>query len=182
MAQYLQFPEKLTLQEQPAPAFKTVLCKYFELGNCSKGDECTYAHGIEELQTREAGTYKTVLCKFFEAGSCSRGASCTFAHGEEDLLNESLGAPATGSTASAGSCAVAATAFATTSLADAIAQSALELKGACCAVSGDGSCDCFRGVFLDLQWKLLEKKTSGWQNILASLSSWGYPKKLTSCF
>jgi hypothetical protein len=40
---------------QPAaPAFKTVLCKYFELGHCTRGDECTYAHGIEELQTREA--------------------------------------------------------------------------------------------------------------------------------
>ena len=139
---------------QPAaPAFKTVLCKYFELGHCTRGDECTYAHGIEELQTREAlkrsdelfdfddpnnspkfwnffgkllksnsaqaGTYKTVLCKFFEAGSCSRGASCTFAHGDGDLLAE---APSATAAPSAGACAVAATAWPMTSLADAIAQ------------------------------------------------------------
>eukprot|EP00438_Fugacium_kawagutii_P002577 Skav219265 [mRNA] locus=scaffold1380:77928:89294:- [translate_table: standard] len=80
------------VQQPAAPAFKTVLCKYFEQGHCSRGDECTYAHGIEELQTREAGTYKTVLCKFFEAGGCSRGASCTFAHGEEELITDA-GAP-----------------------------------------------------------------------------------------
>lgn len=36
------------------PTFKTVLCKYFELGHCSRGEDCTYAHGLEDLQTREA--------------------------------------------------------------------------------------------------------------------------------
>ena len=70
----------------------------------------------------EAGTYKTVLCKFFEAGNCSRGASCTFAHGDTELSDQGASVPVTGS----GSCAVAATAFATTSLADAIAQRRLD--------------------------------------------------------
>ena len=43
--------------QEPAPTFKTVLCKYFEQGHCSRGDDCTYAHGLEDLQTREAGKH-----------------------------------------------------------------------------------------------------------------------------
>ncbi|CAK9107450.1 Zinc finger CCCH domain-containing protein 4 [Durusdinium trenchii] len=105
--------------KEPVPTFKTVLCKYFELGHCSRGEDCTYAHGLEDLQTREVGTYKTVLCKYFEAGTCTKGASCTFAHGDADLQMDAV-SPAAAATAP---CAVAATAFGGTSLADAIAQS-----------------------------------------------------------
>lgn len=32
-----------------------ILCKYFEQGACARGDECTYAHGIEELEPGASG-------------------------------------------------------------------------------------------------------------------------------
>lgn len=33
-----------------APGFKTQVCKFFELGQCTKGEACTYAHGTEDLR------------------------------------------------------------------------------------------------------------------------------------
>jgi hypothetical protein len=37
------------LLEEPA-LYKTALCTFYEQGLCTKGETCTYAHGIEELQ------------------------------------------------------------------------------------------------------------------------------------
>ena len=68
----------------PPPVFKTALCKFFEQGNCTNGDSCTYAHGVEELQP----LYKAKLCNFFLQGVCTRGANCTFAHGIEELQGD----------------------------------------------------------------------------------------------
>ena len=53
------------------PVFKTALCKFFEQGNCTNGDSCTYAHGVEELQP----LYKAKLCNFFLQGVCTRGVN-----------------------------------------------------------------------------------------------------------
>ena len=57
--------------------------------------------------------------RILQAGTCTKGASCTFAHGDADLQMDAV-SPAAAATAP---CAVAATAFGGTSLADAIAQS-----------------------------------------------------------
>lgn len=64
-------------------SYKRALCRYYEQGTtCPNGDNCTYAHGIQDL----AQGYKRQLCKFFQDnGSCSKGSSCTFAHGQEEL-------------------------------------------------------------------------------------------------
>jgi len=64
-------------------SYKRALCRYYEQGaTCPNGDNCTYAHGIQDL----AQGYKRQLCKFFQDnGSCSKGSSCTFAHGPEEL-------------------------------------------------------------------------------------------------
>eukprot|EP00754_Rhynchopus_humris_P009519 Rhum_TRINITY_DN14028_c5_g1::Rhum_TRINITY_DN14028_c5_g1_i1::g.68213::m.68213 len=38
--------------------YKTVMCRHFEQGNCSKGDRCSFAHGNQELSQpagRQAG-------------------------------------------------------------------------------------------------------------------------------
>ena len=32
-------------------SFKTVLCRYHQMGRCSKGSACSYAHGAGELQS-----------------------------------------------------------------------------------------------------------------------------------
>ncbi|CAJ1373703.1 unnamed protein product [Effrenium voratum] len=40
------------LQKQPHdPSYKTQLCEYFPSGRCVKGEDCTYAHGEEDLRT-----------------------------------------------------------------------------------------------------------------------------------
>ena len=69
------------------PGFKTVLCRYHQMGRCAKGASCTYAHGEAELQgsLRQPANYKTVLCEFHQRGSCRSGSQCTFAHGGSEL-------------------------------------------------------------------------------------------------
>lgn len=71
---------------------KTVLCRYHQLGRCTKGAACSYAHGEAELQAtsavvsvRQPANYKTVMCEFFQRGSCRSGSQCTFAHGSHEL-------------------------------------------------------------------------------------------------
>lgn len=34
---------------KPQDTYKTILCKYYELGTCKSGDKCNFAHGKEEL-------------------------------------------------------------------------------------------------------------------------------------
>ena len=63
--------------------YKTVLCKYFASGNCSKGDSCTFRHDEPSPAPPLHPNYKTVLCKYYAAGGCSRGDACTFLHEEE---------------------------------------------------------------------------------------------------
>jgi hypothetical protein len=44
---------------RPKPGFKSAMCESFLThGSCSKGDSCTYAHGMDELAP--GSTYKTV--------------------------------------------------------------------------------------------------------------------------
>ena len=38
------------MHRQEAPLFKTALCMYYQKGMCTKGESCTFAHGIQELQ------------------------------------------------------------------------------------------------------------------------------------
>ena len=34
---------------------KTILCKFFQKGVCSKGDACTFAHGISDIKAARSG-------------------------------------------------------------------------------------------------------------------------------
>lgn len=74
------------------------LCQFWVNGpeQCTKGDACTFAHGVQELQPNEAATcdisrflhsnFKpTQMCQFFAKDMCTKGMSCTFAHSEEEL-------------------------------------------------------------------------------------------------
>ncbi len=61
-------------------------------GHCKYGDNCAFAHGIDELNQRKmSSNYKTKLCKqFFEIGYCSYGARCQFSH-KKNIENENEG-------------------------------------------------------------------------------------------
>lgn len=64
--------------------YKTELCKYYELtGYCKFGDNCAYAHGVENLRSKVTNTtaYRTKKCiQFFENGYCPYGSRCQFQH------------------------------------------------------------------------------------------------------
>jgi len=65
-----------------------VACPHWnpELGLCTHGDSCMFAHGRDEISYHPA-KYKTQMCN----GSDCRGAGvCCFAHGEEDLRPQAL--------------------------------------------------------------------------------------------
>jgi len=75
---------------------KTILCKFFQKGVCSKGDACTFAHGISDIKAARSGRSrdadatnprrKTKLCRnLFVDGICPYGDNCDFAHGVNDL-------------------------------------------------------------------------------------------------
>lgn len=62
---------------------KTELCKNWELyHDCFYKDECSFAHGIEELrQNLSLPSYKTKECKTFqETKICAFGTRCNYRH------------------------------------------------------------------------------------------------------
>ncbi|CEM16678.1 unnamed protein product [Vitrella brassicaformis CCMP3155] len=64
----------------------TALCKYWTLRHrCPHGDDCSFAHGEDELRPLTR-LIKVRLCpSFMETGECSMGRRCWFAHGEQEL-------------------------------------------------------------------------------------------------
>ena len=64
--------------------YKTELCKFFEIdGHCKYGDNCAYAHGVENLRSKVTNStaYRTRKCiQFFEYGYCPYGSRCQFKH------------------------------------------------------------------------------------------------------
>eukprot|EP00253_Pinus_taeda_P001845 PITA_01845 len=77
---------------------KTKLCARFEAGTCTFNDNCSFAHGAEELRrptafggggSNIAGSvnlqrfHKTRPCKFFLGGNCPYRERCNFLHDTE---------------------------------------------------------------------------------------------------
>eukprot|EP00347_Sterkiella_histriomuscorum_P005780 403355299 len=76
--------------------YKTELCKNWEnQGSCIFGDQCSFAHGLQQLHTKIdlPSKYKTRLCKKYqEELYCPYGVRCQFIHSERktsDVSNES---------------------------------------------------------------------------------------------
>ena len=64
--------------------YKTELCKFYEInGHCKYGDNCAYAHGVENLRSKVTNStaYRTRKCnQFYEKGYCPYGSRCQFQH------------------------------------------------------------------------------------------------------
>jgi hypothetical protein len=66
--------------------FKTTLCKYHFEGSCKKGQLCSHAHAMDELQVKPVLS-KTRMCKkILRSGNCN-DAQCTFAHDIGELVS-----------------------------------------------------------------------------------------------
>lgn len=64
---------------------KVSLCQRYIAGKCAKGDRCTYAHSVRELQPAP-DTTKTSICAAWKKGKCpNRASECKFAHGKVEL-------------------------------------------------------------------------------------------------
>ena len=70
--------------------YKTELCKFYEMtGRCKYGENCAYAHGIENLRSKVTNTtaYRTKKCiQFFDNGYCPYGSRCQFKHQLKDNI------------------------------------------------------------------------------------------------
>lgn len=63
---------------------KTEPCKNFAKGKCNYGDDCAFAHGVDELRKKShvASRYKLAQCQSYHGGRfyCQYGQRCQFAH------------------------------------------------------------------------------------------------------
>lgn len=75
--------EPLELEVYNQGMFKTELCnKWQETGECPYGDNCQFAHGVEELRpVLRHPRYKTEVCRMVLNGVvCPYGHRCHFRH------------------------------------------------------------------------------------------------------
>lgn len=95
--------------------YKFAVCEFWQVGRCTKGAECTWAHGEHELAAQPVPLYQQAAssggrgrdgkeaCWFHERGACTKGDTCKFSH---DLVPVSPIGPSVppGSAAAGGSC------------------------------------------------------------------------------
>ena len=71
---------------------KTKICNNWLTNTCKYGENCTFAHGENDLKVPKIikkevpSNYKTMLCKNWTTNNlCLYGDKCVFAHGKDDL-------------------------------------------------------------------------------------------------
>jgi len=83
---------------------KRTMCKFWLEGQCSRGESCTWAHGVEDktVPVHQAlglkpsiypnqsppgpAEVRRTICKFWQQGKCTQAAGqCTWAHGEWEI-------------------------------------------------------------------------------------------------
>ena len=82
----------LSLDSNYVNKYKTEICKNYELyGECQFGDNCSFAHGSNEIRDKiiDNYQYKTRNCKnFIHNGYCSYGKRCQYLHTEENYISK----------------------------------------------------------------------------------------------
>jgi hypothetical protein len=66
--------------------FKTTLCKYHFDSSCKKGDLCSHAHNVDELQVKPVLSKSRMCKKILRFGNCN-DPQCTFAHDIGELVS-----------------------------------------------------------------------------------------------
>ena len=72
-----------TLTKEGVLSFKTEICKNWKIGACTFGNQCMFAHGVQELRTRNSAInhYKSKRCdSYYSLCYCTYGTKCTFKH------------------------------------------------------------------------------------------------------
>lgn len=87
--------QQLELEVYDQGMFKTELCnKWEQTGTCPYGDNCQFAHGIEELRpVVRHPRYKTEVCRMVLNGvTCPYGHRCHFRHSltDEEQLTRAI--------------------------------------------------------------------------------------------
>jgi len=77
-----------TTNELLSPQFreqfrKTKMCMFFQLGRCTRGGDCPFAHSQEDLQPAPDLAH-TKLCSNYFRGNCT-DVMCRYAHGSHEL-------------------------------------------------------------------------------------------------
>lgn len=78
-------PRRSRRAEKRQSVKHTEMCAFFVEGKCTRGNRCTFAHGVDQLRPRP-DLFKTRLCSSYQMFMrCPYGESCTHAHGIEEL-------------------------------------------------------------------------------------------------
>jgi len=65
--------------------FRTKMCKFYQMGACTRGPQCGFAHDDEVLRSTP-DLKRTSLCpQLMKYGGCDKGVSCTYAHSKSEL-------------------------------------------------------------------------------------------------
>ncbi|KAL7067117.1 zinc finger, CCCH type domain-containing protein [Cryptosporidium serpentis] len=64
--------------------YKTKMCAFYNVGKCTRGNLCAFAHSVQELRPLPDLRF-TRLCEMTKKGDVCRDMNCTFAHSLNDL-------------------------------------------------------------------------------------------------
>ncbi|KAI8368593.1 hypothetical protein EDC96DRAFT_441258 [Choanephora cucurbitarum] len=62
------------------PFVPRIDCKYFIHGHCKDGDNCTFKHDPNAVQSKPTPAKPRIVCQFFKTNSCSKLGDCEFSH------------------------------------------------------------------------------------------------------
>jgi hypothetical protein len=81
----VRFEQRNTRNVPIPPLFeKTKLCKFYRIGMCTRGDNCTFAHASDELQPLP-NLYKTKMCFELTKNKRCKNPNCPYAHNKCEL-------------------------------------------------------------------------------------------------
>lgn len=79
------------MPEIPNYFHATALCKFYLRGTCTRGTQCTFAHGSSTLRSKP-DLRNTKICQPFSlSGACGKGGACPFAHETNELRKKRSG-------------------------------------------------------------------------------------------